>query len=145
MFYLLLRQRQNMSGDGAERKGDTESETGSRLWAVSTEPDAGLGLTNCEITTWAEVGRSLTEPPGCPNSICLWRASIITLIKFIQPYFPPQIFLSGQMSTRYNNSKCWPLLTLLVRPRMLFSSHKFNSIKILLSIYFVWNCIKLYF
>ena len=34
---------------GAERQGDTESEAGSRLQAVSTEPDAGLELTDCEI------------------------------------------------------------------------------------------------
>ena len=40
-----------------QREGDTESETGSKLWAVSTEPDAGLELTNWEIMTWAEVGR----------------------------------------------------------------------------------------
>ena len=46
-----------MSWGGAEREGDTESEEGSRLQAVSTEPDAGLELTNCEIMTWAEVGR----------------------------------------------------------------------------------------
>ena len=45
-----------MSARGAEREGDTESEAGSRLWAVSTEPDAGLELTNSEIMTWAEVG-----------------------------------------------------------------------------------------
>ena len=43
-------------GEG-QREGDTESETGSRLWAVSTEPDAGLKLTDREIMTWAEVGR----------------------------------------------------------------------------------------
>ena len=40
-----------MSGLGAEREGDTEAEAGSRLWAVSTEPDAGLELTSCEIMT----------------------------------------------------------------------------------------------
>ena len=40
-----------MSGDGAEREGDTESKAGSRLRAVSTEPDAGLELTNREIMT----------------------------------------------------------------------------------------------
>ena len=40
-----------MNGDGAEREGDTESEAGSRLQAVSTEPDAGLKLTNHEIMT----------------------------------------------------------------------------------------------
>ena len=46
-----------MNGGGSEREGDTESETGSRLWAVSTEPDAGLELTDREIMTWAKVGR----------------------------------------------------------------------------------------
>ena len=49
-----------MSGEGAEREGDTESEVGSRLWAVSTEPDVGLEATNGEIMTWAEV-RGLTD------------------------------------------------------------------------------------
>ena len=38
-----------MSGGGAEREGDTESEAGSMLWAVSTEPYAGLKLTDHEI------------------------------------------------------------------------------------------------
>ena len=40
-----------MSRGGAEREGHTESEAGSRLDAVSTEPDAGLELTNREIMT----------------------------------------------------------------------------------------------
>ena len=40
-----------MGGGGAEREGDPESEAGSRLRAVSSEPDAGLELTNCEIMT----------------------------------------------------------------------------------------------
>ena len=31
-----------MSRGGAETEGDTESEAGSRLCAVSTEPDMGL-------------------------------------------------------------------------------------------------------
>ena len=46
--YLLLRdkERQSVSRGGAEREGDIESEAGSRLRAVSTEPDAGLELTN---------------------------------------------------------------------------------------------------
>ena len=55
-IYFWLRERQSMNRGGAEREGDTESETGSRLWAVSTEPDAGLEPTNHEIMTWAEVG-----------------------------------------------------------------------------------------
>ena len=40
-----------MSGGGAERAGDTESKAGSRLPAVSAEPDAGLELTECEFLT----------------------------------------------------------------------------------------------
>ena len=43
--------RQSASGGGAKREGDTESEADSRLGAASTEPDAGLKLTNCEIMT----------------------------------------------------------------------------------------------
>ena len=40
-----------MSRGGAAREGDTESKAGSRLLAVSTEPDVGLKLTECEIMT----------------------------------------------------------------------------------------------
>ena len=40
-----------MSRGRAEREGDTESEAGSRLQAVSTEPDAGLELMDREIMT----------------------------------------------------------------------------------------------
>ena len=40
-----------MSGGRAEREGDAECEAGSRLCAVSTEPDAGLELANREIMT----------------------------------------------------------------------------------------------
>ena len=56
-IYFWDRERQSMNGEG-QREGDTESETGSRLWAVSTEPDAGLALMDHEIVTWAEVVRS---------------------------------------------------------------------------------------
>ena len=41
-----------MNGGGAEREGDTESETGSRLGAISPEPDVGLELPDREIVTW---------------------------------------------------------------------------------------------
>ena len=40
-----------MSGGEAEREGDTESEAGSRLGAVRTEPNGGLELTDREIVT----------------------------------------------------------------------------------------------
>ena len=38
-------------GREREREGDTESEGGSRLRAISTEPDVGLKLTSREIMT----------------------------------------------------------------------------------------------
>ena len=38
-----------MSWGGAESEGDTESEAGSRLRAVSTEPDSELELMSREI------------------------------------------------------------------------------------------------
>ena len=40
-----------MNWGGSEREGDTESETGSTLGAVSTEPDAGLERMDREIVT----------------------------------------------------------------------------------------------
>ena len=48
-----------MNGGGAEREGDTESVTGSRLGAISPELDAGLELTTHEPRDrdLAEVGR----------------------------------------------------------------------------------------
>ena len=54
-----------MSREGAKREGGTESEAGSRLWAVNTEPNVvlevtDLELTDCEIMTWAKV-RCLTD------------------------------------------------------------------------------------
>ena len=36
---------------GREREGDTESEAGSRLRAISPEPDVGLELMDREIVT----------------------------------------------------------------------------------------------
>ena len=50
-MFILERETQRASQGGAEREGDTESEAGSGLQAASTEPDAGLKLTKCEITT----------------------------------------------------------------------------------------------
>ena len=66
-IYFWDRERQNMSRGGAEREGDTESKAGSGLRAVSTEPDAGLELTDCEIITWAEVWRSTDWATQAPQ------------------------------------------------------------------------------
>ena len=40
-----------MNGGKAEKEGDTESEAGSRLRAVSTEPEVVFELMNYEIMT----------------------------------------------------------------------------------------------
>ena len=40
-----------MNRGRSEREGDTESEAGCRLLAVSTEPDVGLEFTDREIVT----------------------------------------------------------------------------------------------
>ena len=40
-----------MNGGGSEREGDTESEAGFRLRGVSTEPGAGLKLTDHDTMT----------------------------------------------------------------------------------------------
>ena len=45
------RQTESVSEERAEREGDTESEAGSRLRAVSTEPDVGLKPINSETMT----------------------------------------------------------------------------------------------
>ena len=45
------RESQSVSRGRAEREGDTESEAGSKLQAVSTEPEVGLKLTDHEIIT----------------------------------------------------------------------------------------------
>ena len=55
-----------MNGEGAEREGDTESETGSRLRAISPKPDVGLELTDREIVTWLKSDAQPTAPPRRP-------------------------------------------------------------------------------
>ena len=71
MFFIYFwdreRQRERERERRRVREGDTESETSSRLWAVSTEPDAGLEPVNHEIMSWAQVGlltdRDAQAPP----------------------------------------------------------------------------------
>ena len=78
-IYFWDRERQSMNGGGAEREGDTESEAGSRLWAISPEPNVGLELTDREIVTWAEVGRFTDWATQAPPNFSLSYAMIITI------------------------------------------------------------------
>ena len=71
----------------AEREEDAESEAGSGLPAVGTEPDAGLEPTKREITTWAEVG-GLTDwaTQASQDSYAYlkeWKLSIFSFIHYL--------------------------------------------------------------
>ena len=52
-----------------EREGDAESTAGSRLRAVSTQPDVGPEPTNLEIMTWAEVSRPTNRATHVPPNV----------------------------------------------------------------------------
>ena len=51
LVFTFERERQSASRGGAEGEGHTESEAGSRLPGVRTEPDAGLELMNSDFVT----------------------------------------------------------------------------------------------
>ena len=88
-----------MSRRGAEREGDTESEAGSRLRAVSTELDTGLEPTDREIMTSAEV-RMLNplSPPGAPLE---WPFS--HLAAFLWAWLQPASGESGRACSSSRN------------------------------------------
>ena len=73
-----------MNGGGSEREGDTESEAGFRLWAVGTEPDAGLELTDHEIMTWAEVVRLTDRATQAPH--LFFKYMLLCAKVFIKSY-----------------------------------------------------------
>ena len=58
-IYFCERERQSASGGGAEREGDAEAKAGSKLWAVSSQPDVGLEPMDHKIMTRAKVWRSI--------------------------------------------------------------------------------------
>ena len=65
-MFIHFFERQRVSQGGAIREGDTESEAGSRLRAVSTELSTGLKLMDDEITTGAKVGRLTDQATQAP-------------------------------------------------------------------------------
>ena len=66
-------------GGRSEREGGTESEAGSRLRAVSTEPDTGLELVNHKIMTWAEVGHLTDWATQAPLKLDFQADSLLRL------------------------------------------------------------------
>ena len=79
VFFLRERERKREcmhTRKGEEREGHTESKAGSSLWAVSTEPDAGLELVNCKLMTWAKVdclaAWASQAPQDVKHSVTIW-------------------------------------------------------------------------
>ena len=67
-MFIFLGERQSMSRGGAEvGAGGTQNLACHRFWAVSTESDVGLELTNHEIMTWADVGRLTAWATQAPH------------------------------------------------------------------------------
>ena len=66
-----------MNGGGTEKEGDTESETGSRLRAISPEPDAGLELRDREIVTWLKSDAQPTAPPRRPSKFFFMDSGLL--------------------------------------------------------------------
>ena len=77
LTFIIERQKQSMSRGGAERGGETESEAGSRLRAVSTEADVGLEPKSHEIKTWAEVRCSTDWATQAPLYYYILRKAIV--------------------------------------------------------------------
>ena len=93
---LLLRERQRVSRRGG--KGDIESEAGSRLWAVSTEPNMGLKLINHRIMTWAKVG-GLTD--------CATQAPLDIVILYLAAQSVDEVQRMQKTSHFVNCYSCW--------------------------------------
>ena len=71
IFFLLMFifERDRVWAGEGQREGDTECEAGSRLQAVSTEPDAGLEPTDCKIMTWTKVGHVTDRDTQAPQKL----------------------------------------------------------------------------
>ena len=92
---------------GAEREGDTEFEAGSKLWAVSTDPDTGVEPTNCEIMTWTKVRRRrLTD----------WATQAPQKVKILAKMCPPCIYLPSKLENKMCEERASFLLFSMVLP-----------------------------
>ena len=67
---IFQRETECKLGRGREREGDTEIEAGSRLRAVSTEPDVGLELTGLQDHDLSQ-SQTLNQlsHPGTPKNV----------------------------------------------------------------------------
>ena len=73
-MFIYFWERESMSRGGEEREGDTESKAGSRLWAVSTEPNAELEHMNYEIMSQSQILNWLSHPCAPEKELFLMMA-----------------------------------------------------------------------
>ena len=71
-MYLSLRDIDTVRRRRAKREGDAESREGSRLRAVSTEPDEGLEPTNCVATVRMDQSALAGTPPRVRLGVTEW-------------------------------------------------------------------------
>ena len=76
-IYFWETERQSARRGGAERERDTESDTGSRLRDVNTEPDPGLEPMKRGIMTWAKVRRLTDQATQVPLLLLFLNILII--------------------------------------------------------------------
>ena len=149
-LFIFERQRQSMSGGGAEREGDTKSKASSRLWTVSTETNTGIELTNCENMTWAKVG-CLTEWDTQATLIvfifnsfyfCKFSSNVLNFIPNFESYLFIFIGLAEGVSILLRYSKSQLLVSLIFYIIFLFSIHEGNGSIVFLVISFFGSCIR---
>ena len=80
-----------MRGRGRERQNPKQA-SGSELWTVSTEPEAGLESMSSEIMTWAKVRSPTDWASQAPQDACILSRGKITVCRLratFQPSLPP--------------------------------------------------------
>ena len=97
-FWERGRETECKQGRSTERDGDTESEADSGLWAVSTQPNAGLELTSHEIMSWAKVGHSTDRATQAPL-VLLSLSHFPSIVLHCTPDCPSSIY--------WHNSPSW--------------------------------------
>ena len=80
---MFIFERESMSG-GGQKEGDTESEVGSTLWAVSTEPDVELEIRDQDLSRRQKLNQ--LSHPSAPGVLILMDIGVLFFHKGVIPY-----------------------------------------------------------
>ena len=92
-IYFWDRERWSISGGGAEREGDTESEAGSRLWALNCQHrawrEARIHKPGDNDLSWGRTRNQLSHPgaPYVSSSIQMFPRSFMHVIHVFHACF----------------------------------------------------------